>query len=107
MKIKKINRDFDIIEFEALENDKRIGHILGYTSGNQGYLRKVYVKPEYHNQGIGTKLIKKFENAARLDSNEIVLKAIDQRIFHKLGYIENKAYTEENNINLIKKLDNY
>ncbi len=84
-------RDFSI----ALTNSKIIGTITLIDD----YIGTVFVNPEYHRMGIGTKLMKSTENLAKERNIEILrlqssINAID--FYEKLGYSKGeKKYSEE------------
>ena len=81
--------------FVAIKNSKMIGTITIIND----YIGTVFVNPEYHSKGIGTKLMETIENLAkkrkieklRLESS---INAVD--FYEKLGYLKGeKSQSEE------------
>lgn len=85
--LKKIEKSFskNPLFFVATEKDK----LIGVIRGRKNKITNIFIKKEYHNKGLGKKLIEKFEKEAKKQrSKEIKVRASLYSIpfYNKAGY---------------------
>jgi len=83
---------------KAVDGNKIIGSIRGYSKPDYCYLGRVMVHPDYQNQGIGRKLMLALEKELGGSVFELVVGHLDEKniaLYEKLGY---KAYGEKEKV---------
>lgn len=98
--LEEIKRDFEKqVIFKASVDGKIVGSARGYMGQETCFIRRVAVHPDYQNQGIGTKLIKRiethFSSANRFELFTGSKSKVNLYLYRKLGYREFKRKEDE------------
>lgn len=89
--LKEYDYERNVFAFAAYRNKEMIGFTSGCASGNDMFIRSLYVIPEYQGCGIGTKLLNASERAASLVAFNMELFSLDSSV----GFYKQRGYKKE------------
>ncbi|MFX1257354.1 MAG: GNAT family N-acetyltransferase [Promethearchaeota archaeon] len=104
--LEEIRQDFlNQTYLKAVIDDKIIGSVRGYEEEGICYIGRLMVHPDFHNNGIGTKLMYKIEEFFNKTKRyELFTGHKSERnlyLYQKLGYNKFKMEKINNNLNMV------
>ena len=99
-----VNIEYEEFYYEATDNGKIIGGIIGWRNFNEIYIEEMCVDKNYRNQGIGKKLLEIVEKEIGNDSCDYINLATNEfqnavEFYKKCGFeIEYKRENKRNKI---------
>jgi ribosomal protein S18 acetylase RimI-like enzyme len=86
------------------EKNEIIGSIRAYEENDRAYVGKLFVHPDYQNNGFGTKLLKTIEKFFENKTFELFTSSKSERnlyLYKKLGYKEYKRENISENMEMV------
>lgn len=84
-----------VFRFAAYLNGKIVGYMYGNTNGSVAYLDDILVDREHRSKGIGTKLLRKFEDIARANRCHACLLATTDKHAQAIIFYKKNGYKIE------------